>query len=169
MVSKKQIGFTLIELMVAVSVVGVLIAVGLPAMREMRLNQEVRTAASDFHLGLLLARSEAIKRNTNVDMAYNTNWEGGWDVEVAGGSPVIRTQDAFANIDIDCDVDNDGSADICPSQVRFNRTGRPTSFVDFWIYVNGNAQVSPRCVRISLSGVPKVILDNDFDPTNGCD
>jgi prepilin-type N-terminal cleavage/methylation domain-containing protein len=168
MTMKEQTGFTLIELLVAVTIVGILITVGLPSMRDMRLNQQVRTAASDFHLALLLTRSEAIKRNTNVDMARNTNWENGWDVEVSGGIPIIRTQDAFANITIACDVDDDNSADTCPSTVTFNRTGRPTSFVDFWIYVNGNAQVSPRCVRLSLSGVPKVNLDNDYDPTNGC-
>lgn len=158
------VGFTLIELMVAITIVGILLSVGLPAMRDMLLNQKLRTAASDMHLSLMFARSEAIKRNANIVVANNG---AGWDVRF--GTTVLRTQALEPEITIACDTDKDGAADACPASITFARTGRANTFIDFRMYINGNTKVTMRCVSLRLSGVPQVTLDSDSITADGCD
>lgn len=59
-------GFSLIELMVGVSILAVLLALALPSFSEWIRNNQVRMMAESLREGLQLARSEAIKRNTRV-------------------------------------------------------------------------------------------------------
>ena len=164
----REYGFTLVELMVTVSIAGILLGFGVPAMQEIFMTQRVKTAASDAHLSLLLARSEAIKRNQNIVIDTASNWENGWNVKVQADSTVLRTQDPFSGVKIECNTDADDAAETCPSTVTFTRTGRTSSFVEFRLFIDGNNKVFARCVTISLSGVPRVEVDNDRNAANGC-
>lgn len=56
-------GFTLIELVITVAVLGVLIAVAAPYFQDWIHNTQIRTAAESILDGLQNARSEAVKRN----------------------------------------------------------------------------------------------------------
>lgn len=59
-------GFSLIELLVVVSVIGIMLALGAPTYRQWIENAQVRNLAESFSRGLSLARSEAIKRNRAI-------------------------------------------------------------------------------------------------------
>src|SRR5262245_2755893 len=59
-------GFTLMELMMALAVIGVLAAVTIPSFNEFRLNSRMTSAANDLLAALNVARSEAIKRQVPV-------------------------------------------------------------------------------------------------------
>jgi len=59
-------GFTLIELLIGVTLVGVLLALGVPAMGSYLQNSKLATAASGYFTGLQLARAEAIRRNVQT-------------------------------------------------------------------------------------------------------
>lgn len=82
-------GFSLIELMIALSVMAVLFSVAIPAYSEMMLSHRLATQSNTF-LGILhFARSEAIKRNGRVvvckslsgeSCAASGNWQQGWIV-----------------------------------------------------------------------------------------
>lgn len=69
-------GFTLIELMVTITVLGVLLALGLPSFVEMIQNMQVRTAAESILDGMQVARSEAVRRNayTQFVLGPGTGW-----------------------------------------------------------------------------------------------
>jgi type IV fimbrial biogenesis protein FimT len=56
-------GFTLIELMVTVSLLGVLMALAFPAMSEWVRNSRIRTVADTLQNGLRLAQTEALRRS----------------------------------------------------------------------------------------------------------
>jgi prepilin-type N-terminal cleavage/methylation domain-containing protein len=59
-------GFTIIELMITLAVLGVLLALGMPSISSWLQNTQIRTAAEGMVSGLQLARAEALRRNANV-------------------------------------------------------------------------------------------------------
>jgi len=69
-------GFTLIELVITITVVAVLIALGLPSFTEWIQNTQVRNAAESALNGLQVARSEAVRRNgyTQFILGPGTGW-----------------------------------------------------------------------------------------------
>ena len=61
-----QRGFTIIEVMISLVVLGVLLALGAPGFVEWLQNQQIRAAAEATLNGLQVARAEAVRRNTPV-------------------------------------------------------------------------------------------------------
>ena len=167
MYRQTQTGFTIIELMIVVAIAAILALLAMPSMQDTVLNQRVRKSVSDMHLSLLFARSEAIKRNATINLVRGgATWADGWTVQ--SGATVLRTNDALSSVTVACDTNANGAADACPATISFTRTGRPSSMIDFWSYVNGNDKVIMRCVGVSLSGRPTVVVDADNNTANGC-
>lgn len=79
-------GFSLIEMMAALSVAAILLTIGAPSFRDAIENQRVATAANDFFAAIRLARSEAMQRGTRVDLAPTDgkSWKNGWMVFIDG-------------------------------------------------------------------------------------
>lgn len=87
-VRRAAAGFSVIELMIVVTLAAVVLAIGAPNLvdyvRESRLN----STSTELVVDLSFARSEAIKRNTRVlvcgraagtnNCAASTNWSNGW-------------------------------------------------------------------------------------------
>jgi len=90
-------GFTLIEMMIAITVMAILLAVAIPSYRDASLGSELRTLANDLYGSITLARSEAIKRNAVVTLCVSGDgaacgaggWEQGWIVS-QGGTVIHR-------------------------------------------------------------------------------
>jgi len=95
---KKYRGFTLIELMITVSVAMVLLVVAVPSLRALLQNNRVGGQANELYTSLNLARSEALKTQRNVYVtalngATASNEFGpGWKVWVDGPSGTAGTQ-----------------------------------------------------------------------------
>ena len=70
---RPQAGFTLLELMVVLAIAGILMAVGIPAMRDFIRNGRITSAANDVMAALHFARSEAIKRRLDVTLCTSAN------------------------------------------------------------------------------------------------
>ncbi len=62
-----QQGFSIIELATALTIIGVLMALGMPSLSEYIQNARLGTAAQSFYSGLNLARTEAIRLNGPVE------------------------------------------------------------------------------------------------------
>src|SRR5262249_14323573 len=75
-------GFTITELMIVLTIVGIMAVWAMPSMTNLLNNQRLKTTSLDLYMSLALARSEAIKRNTgNISMvAAAGGWQNGWTV-----------------------------------------------------------------------------------------
>jgi len=97
--TKSTRGFSLVELAVVVTVLAILASLAVPSFRELIAAQRVRAAASALYESLLLARSEAIKRNSAVTLsAESLNLANGWRVLLADGTTSVRTQEPFVSV-----------------------------------------------------------------------
>jgi len=77
----------MIELMVSLTVLGVLAAIALPSFNQAFLSNRLASFSNSFIASAQLARSEAIKRNASVKMCRSSNgtscaatsgWQQGW-------------------------------------------------------------------------------------------
>jgi len=153
-------GFTIIELMIVMAVVAVFVTLAVPSMRDMVVATQVRTAASDVYSSVILARSEAIKRATNVDVIPNGgDWAQGWTVKV--GATQIDSHDAPANVIIT--PNNTGN-------ITYRLDGRLSSNVrNLTLFTTASTSaIAARCVIIDASGKATIRTDTDNNPANGC-
>lgn len=75
-----QRGLGLIELMVAITVAALLLALSLPSFQSGIQNRQIRTAADAILNGLAVARTEALRRNRPVKFHLTTPTGNGWTV-----------------------------------------------------------------------------------------
>lgn len=70
---KKNSGFTLIEMMVTVAIVGIFASIALPSFARLIESNRINTATNELVSNLLLARSEALKRRNTVTLCPSTD------------------------------------------------------------------------------------------------
>ncbi len=68
-----QKGFTLYELLITLLVVGVILSLGVPNMRQYSQNSRMTSTANDFHSAFHLARSEASRAKTFITICASAN------------------------------------------------------------------------------------------------
>ena len=88
-------GFTLIEVLIAVAILGILMGIASPSMRDMITNSRLQGASSDLIADLSLARGTAAAKGQRVTMCTSSDgatcstsslWHQGWIVFVDGNS-----------------------------------------------------------------------------------
>lgn len=152
-------GFTLLELMIVMAIVGVLASFAVPSMRNMVLTARLRTSASDLYSTLVLARAEAIKRNANIVITpVASDWRNGWNV--TSGATVLKTQDALLPA-----LDSLGG-----TAITYRGNGRVTGAAATFVFAftTDYPSLAARCVRIEANGRPNVTVDTDGNAANGC-
>jgi prepilin-type N-terminal cleavage/methylation domain-containing protein len=76
-------GFTIVELMITVAIVAILLALAAPEFDRFTAGASLDMTADSFQATLGYARSEALKRGTNVSVRPQTgNWGAGWTAYV---------------------------------------------------------------------------------------
>lgn len=75
---KRQHGFTLIELMITLVILGIILAIAMPAITDFAVKQRVSSKANEMMLSLAFARSEALKLNQDVRVIPRTGTANGW-------------------------------------------------------------------------------------------
>jgi type IV fimbrial biogenesis protein FimT len=86
---KRLAAFTVLELLLTLSIATILLAIGAPALQKFSQKQMLKAAIQALHSDLLTARSEAVHRNQSVVVcpgnpvngcAGSSTWSGGWIV-----------------------------------------------------------------------------------------
>lgn len=154
-------GFTLIEALMVLAIVVVLASIATPSMRSFMDSQMVKTPASDLYSSLVLARSEAIKRNAAIEVVPTAaDWAQGWRVRVQSAGTVLRVQDGYPRISINAST---------AGTVTYGGNGRlSTSATTFRVMVPGNVDARMRCVTVDVTGRPSVRVDRNTDQA-ACD
>jgi type IV fimbrial biogenesis protein FimT len=75
-------GFSLIELMVVIAIVGILVVISAPSFSTLLQRQRMTTTVNELFAAINLTRSEAIQRGARVDLvpADGVDWSNGWVV-----------------------------------------------------------------------------------------
>lgn len=92
-------GFTLIELMITISLLGILAAIALPSFQDMIVQSRLRSQTNELIGAVQYARAEAIKRNQTISLCATAsatstscaagNW-GNWVVLDSGDNAIRR-------------------------------------------------------------------------------
>ncbi|MEG0860514.1 MAG: GspH/FimT family protein [Pseudomonas sp.] len=86
----KQQGVTLIQLLFAAALLGLLAQLGIPAYNRMSTGLQRQAVATDLAHALRTARSEALLRNSVVRLqALDADWSNGWRMMLEHGSPQL--------------------------------------------------------------------------------
>ncbi|HEY5804037.1 MAG TPA: GspH/FimT family pseudopilin [Lysobacter sp.] len=92
-------GFTLVELAITLTVLGVLMAVAIPGFRLVQNSSRLSAAANDLVASLQAARMEAIRRNGRVVLCSSADAATCSGVGTSGGWVVFADADADASVD----------------------------------------------------------------------
>lgn len=170
-------GFTLIELMVTLSVAAILMMVAVPSYREFIQSNRMSTQVNLLLSDLNAARSESVKRRVPVTLCKSANqtscsssggYEQGWiifadhdrDGAVDNDDMILRTQDATGT-----DLTIRGKTPI-QNRISFFDSGNVSTsgsiiFCDSRIQVFSTDRVKARAIIISQPGRFRTVTGSD--------
>jgi type IV fimbrial biogenesis protein FimT len=151
--ARLQNGFTLIEILLVIVIMGIMATIAAPSFVAFTSSQKVKTASFDVYAALVFARSEAIKRRQNVTVTpEGGDWKDGWTVTTPDpANPLntltLRKQDPLS-----------GVVFAGPASVVYRLDGRLTSTASLGVLIQpqiADVSIKNRCIRVDLTGLPK--------------
>lgn len=146
-------GFTLLEMMIVIAIIGIVAAVGLPSFRYLTSSTKVKSASTELYLGLIRARNEAVKRNRLVSVSKNAaGWAAGWQIIAddnqdgvfTGADRMVHETSAQARVTITSDQDS----------VVFLSSGRILGALPVLEVTSAETPAMKRCITADLTGRP---------------
>ena len=148
-------GFTLIELMVTVAVMGILAIVAMPSMAALVTNSRVSGQTEELVTSLQLARAEAIRRNARVTVCAgaagvcsgSTTWSG-WTIFGRDNTAATPVDDVIR--------DTTASASMQVTGPTGGIVYRPSGMIDTQQTLQVDSDGNMRCLAVLVSGVVTV-------------
>lgn len=111
-----MLGFSLVELMIAIAILAILTGLAMPSFKTWLQNAQIRNAAESVQNGLQRARAEAVGRNTDVEFVLGAGTS--WVVKLAGGANIESRSSSEGSRDVTITVTPAGA-----TTVTFNNFG----------------------------------------------
>ena len=152
---KSALGFSLIELIIAIAIVGLVSAIAMPGYATWIKNSRVRTAAESIQNGLQTARAEAVKRNSFIEFQLvkvsskplNSEWKISSCTSATSCLTTLQSRTASEGSSAEIIVDASPSAS---NKIVFNNLGsvaaNPIPFSQLDISLSG----ADRPLRVTL-------------------
>ncbi len=166
---RNEHGFSLVELMIALTLAVILLALATPSWLDLIQNNRITSQAQEFIRSLHLARSEALKRGTAVAICPSStgtactdssDWSQGWIVfSDIGGT--IGAYDSSANdeiINVHGELEGNlrlNSSDAGDKFIRFDEKGasRKSGNLDLVLDYSGcSGKKHRRDIRVTTTG-----------------
>ncbi|KAA9133133.1 prepilin-type N-terminal cleavage/methylation domain-containing protein [Marinihelvus fidelis] len=126
---RRSAGFTLLELVIVIAVVAITVSLAAPSLVQTIRNNEVSSQGMEL-LGMLnLAKSEAVRRNTEVTLTLVTDSEG-WDGFIEDPNNTAEIEGCVTG-QLRCTF-NENVALTGVSEVSFNNRGYIRNADDTW-------------------------------------
>jgi type IV fimbrial biogenesis protein FimT len=164
--SSRRAGFSLIELMIGLVVLGVLLAVALPAFSTFLQNTKIRNAAEMTISGLNLARVEAMRRNSLVRFQLVSNLTASCSASANSLSWVVSLSDPAGLCNI-------APSDTTAPRIIQKRSGAEGTAGIVLSATGGSGAVFNGLGRMSAAGLTQIDLSSGagvcqhVDPANG--
>jgi len=149
---KRTRGFTLIELMVTLAILVVLLGLAVPSFRGFIGSQKVKSGTYELMTSLVLARSEAVKRNANVTITPTSSaaWASGWTV--TGGGATLHSQEAISGLTVTTYTNSTCTTSGTVGSIVFGSSGRAAASSCYKF--TAESTTNTRCVKVDLTGIP---------------
>ncbi len=162
---QRRAGFTLVELMIVVAIMGILAGIAYPLMLSWLPNMRLRGAARDVYSVMQRAKAEAIERGVDVTVGFSTatdayimfldTGEGVGGIagnELLDGSEpaLFRSGPLPDGVAFDPATDGDGVTFVAGNALVFTSRGLPvgTGTVAMWVPATGRQ----RTVTVNIAG-----------------
>ena len=129
MLSIGQRGFTIIELLVGLTLLAVLLGLGAPAMSSYLQNSKMQSVAASYYSGVQMARAEAIRRNIRAEFVLTNDAPSTPDIAnalspaVSGRTWVVRVASAAGGFASAVEVKAAGEGEGSPAAQAVVVTG----------------------------------------------
>ena len=175
---KVTAGFSLVELIVVITIVSILMAVGVPSYRYVTNSNRMSAEVNGLLGDLQFARAEAIKEGATVTVCppvspsnltacsgTSITWDQGWIVLSATANPaVLRVQQPFATTkDSFVSTNNETSISFDRNGFASAQPALTNAGVMIKLTTTPNAKQWTRCVEIAWGGMLTTVR-NQQDP-----
>ena len=158
---KHNNGFNIIELLVTLSVAGILLAVAAPGYQQFVQDSRITSQSNRFLSAAMLAKSEAIKRNSPVTICPSTDgaactggtaWSNGWVVFAnANGDGVVDAGDVIIQADAAFSGGNTLQS-TTRTRVTFTANGFSMGFTDTFSLCDSRGVTHSRALILNNQG-----------------
>lgn len=144
-----NMGFTLAELLVTISIAAILAALAVPSFSSSIATHRAKSTSMDLYVDLIRTRSEALKFNKSVSLSSKAGgWTNGWNILDPGTGNVMEDHGPLKGVTV--------TTFSGPSTIVYNSYGRVKGGATSLAIATTGPNVVSRCVTVDTGGRPYI-------------